>query len=113
MAGARRATSTPAFAVPPAWTRVRAFDWGFAAPFSVGWWALAQDDTTLADGRLIPRGSLVRYREWYGADARGRGLRLTAEEVARGILERETRERIDIAVADPSIFAQNGGPAIS
>ncbi len=101
------------FPVPPFWTRIRAFDWGFAAPFSVGWWALAADDFALADGRTIPRGALVRYREWYGAGARpGEGARLTAEAVAAGILERDGREPIAHAVADPSIFAQNGGPSI-
>ena len=103
----------PAFPVPEPWTRLRSFDWGYAAPFSVGWWALAQDDRPLADGRTIPRGALVRYREWYGAGPDGRGLRLTAETVAAGIREREAREGvIPLAVADPSIFAQNGGPSI-
>jgi len=101
------------FAVPPDWVRIRSFDWGYAAPFSVGWWAVAGEETRLADGRRLPRGALVRYREWYGGNGRpNEGLRLEAEAVARGILERETGERIALAVADPSIFREDGGPSI-
>ncbi len=101
------------FSIPPDWTRIRSFDWGYAAPFSVGWWAVAVDNTRLADGRMIPRGALVRYREWYGAGRAGEGLRLEAEAVAAGILERERGETIRQMVADPSIFARNGGPSIA
>jgi hypothetical protein len=99
------------FAVPAFWTRVRAFDWGYAAPFSVGWWAVVGDDHRV-DGKVLPRGALVRYREWYGAGPSGEGLRLAAEQVATEILAREIGEAIAWGVADPSIFAQNGGPSI-
>ncbi|OSM03978.1 putative bacteriophage terminase large subunit-like protein [Magnetofaba australis IT-1] len=95
--------------LPTHWTRFRAFDWGSAAPFSVGWWAVS-------DGSLphIARGALVRYREWYGATGPNRGLRLTAEEVADGILEAELPgERIRYSVADPAIFATDGGPSLA
>ena len=105
------------FLVPPYWSRFRAFDWGYAAPFSVGWWAVASDDHHVAEG-VIPRGAMVRYREWYGVDPRtGAGLRLDAEAVAAGILERETERqagaKVDFGVADPSMFACNGGPSIA
>jgi hypothetical protein len=40
-------------------------------------------------------------------------VRLTAETIAAGILERERGERIASQVADPSIFSQNGGPSIA
>ena len=39
-----------------------------------------------------PSSCIVRYREWYGRDKDYNGLRLTAEEVARGIVKRETKE---------------------
>jgi len=56
---------------------------------------------------------MVRYREWYGSNGRrNEGLRLDAEAVAAGILEREHGETIRLAVADPSIFRQDGGPSI-
>ncbi len=80
----------------------------------MGWWTLAGDDTPLADGRILPRGALVRTREWYGQGADGRGPRLTAEDVAAGILARERGEaRPAISVADPSIFAHMSGPSVA
>jgi hypothetical protein len=101
------------FAVPPAWTRFRAFDWGSARPFSAGWWAVASDPWP-AGQIVVPRGALVRYREWYGSNGKpNQGLRLTAEEVAVGILAREAGEAIAYGVADPSIFREDGGPSIA
>lgn len=97
--------------LPRHWTRFRSFDWGSARPFSVGWYAVS-------DGELeaYPRGALIRYREWYGM-VPGQinvGLKMTAEDVAKGIIEREDEgESIDYSVADPSIFAADGGPSIA
>jgi hypothetical protein len=99
------------FAIPEDWIRFRAFDWGSARPFSVGWWAVASDSL---DEPQIPRGALVRYREWYGSTGKpNEGLKLTAEEVAEGILAREAGDRIAYGVADPSIFAASGGPSLA
>lgn len=107
------------FAIPEHWMRFRSGDWGSARPFSIGWHAVASDDTpveNLAGNTLIiPRGALVRYREWYGCvkDKPNTGLKLTAEEVAKGIKEREQGERISYGVMDPAAFAQDGGPSIA
>ncbi len=91
-------------------------DWGSARPFCVHWWAVCQEDTE-HDGRLIPRGALICYREWYGASKPNVGLKLTAEEVARGIVERETlggkREYVTYGVLDPAAFAVISGPSIA
>ena len=105
------------FAIPTWWTRIRAFDWGYAAPFSVGWWAVASEATAVLQSGgghvTLPRGALVRYREWYGLSGRpNEGLRLDAEAVAAGIARREAGETIALAVADPSIFREDGGPSI-
>jgi len=96
------------FSIPQHWVRLRSMDWGSSAPFAVHWWAVS-------DGELlsIPRGALVCYREWYGATPDDLGLKLTAEEVADGIRERERGEKIDDGVLDPSAFARNGGPSIA
>lgn len=102
----------PRFDVPPDWLRFRSMDWGFAAPFSVGWWAVVPD-TFAYQGRVLPRGALVRYREWYGASAPQKGLRMTADEVADGIAAREDGEEIAYGVLDPAAFAQDGGPSIA
>jgi hypothetical protein len=92
--------------------KFRSFDWGSAAPFSVGWWAVVSDDFMVDEGFALPRGALVRYREWYGAKSANVGLKLTAEVVSRGIRDR-TLERVAYSVADPAIFAQDGGPSIA
>jgi hypothetical protein len=105
----------PAFPLPALWLRFRSFDWGSAKPFSVGWWAVVTDNHALPDGRMIPRGALVRYREWYGSTGKpNEGLKMTAEEVAAGIVSKTPKgELIAYSVADPSIFAHDGGPSIA
>ena len=107
------------FEVPQHWTRIRSFDWGSAAPFSCGWWAVASEDFIGPSG-TVPKNSLVRYREWYGKIAANIGLKMTAREVAEGILEREAGDErrgpfqaVHDAVADPSIFIEDGGPSIA
>jgi hypothetical protein len=102
------------FEIPKKWTRFISFDWGLAKPFSVGWWAVVSENVRLRNQIVLPRGALVRYREWYGANADGTGLGLTAMEVARGILARQTAGDKAEGVADPSIFSRNGvGPPIA
>jgi Terminase large subunit, T4likevirus-type, N-terminal len=79
------------FPIPSGWIRLRSMDWGSARPFCVHWWAVCQEDTE-HDGRMIPRSALICYREYYGMQS-GKpnvGLKLTAEEVAREIVQRET-----------------------
>lgn len=100
------------FSIPEDWLRFRSADWGSAAPFSIGWWAVASNDHTVA-GRVIPRGAIVRYREWYGASGPNVGLKLTAEQVAHGIKTREVSDKITYGVLDPAAFAVDGGPSIA
>ena len=102
------------FAIPEDWMRFRSMDWGSASPFSVGWWVIVQDDYR-CDSGVLPRGCMVRYREWYGMrpGEPNVGLKLHAEEVGKGIAEREQGESIAYGVLDPSAFAQDGGPSIA
>ena len=108
------------FELPSHWAKFRSFDWGFARPFSCGWWAVATEDLQRPEG-VIPRGALIRYREWYGAASANVGLRHTVEEVADEIVARELKvgerstkmgDRL-MGVADPAMFAQNGGPSMA
>lgn len=102
------------FTIPENWLRFRSADWGFAKPFSVGWWAVAPDDTW-QDNHLLPRGSIIRYREWYGCEP-GKpdvGIRLTAEEVADGIKLREHGDKIAYGVIDPAAYQHTSGPSIA
>lgn len=98
------------FLVPVDWPRIVGFDWGSSKPFSVGWWAVVQDDYTTSEGVLLPRGYLLCYRSWYGAKGPDIGLKMTAEAVGAGIRERTT-EKIKDWVADPAIFKEDGGPS--
>lgn len=104
------------FQIPSDWIKFRSLDWGSARPFSVGWWAVVNDEVeveSVSGTQLLPRGALVRYREWYGCRGEPNvGIKLTAEEVAAGILERQD-EVIAYGVADPAIFASDGGPSIA
>lgn len=102
------------FPVPEGWLRFRAMDWGSAKPFSVGWWAVVGDDYELSSGKVLPAGSLICYREWYGSNGKPNvGLRLTADDVAKGIAEREAGDTITYGVLDPSAFTADGGPSIA
>ncbi len=108
------------FAIPSHWTKFMSMDWGSSAPFSVGWWAVS-DGSPLADGRLYPTGAMIRYREWYGASEPNVGIKLTAEQLAEGIAQREITEPyrangerpILFRVADPSCWKVDGGPSIA
>ncbi len=102
----------PPFAIPHDWLRFRSADWGSARPFSVGWWAVVGDDFTLGE-RGLPRGALVRYREWYGASAPNVGLKLTVDEVGKGIAQRDGADSIAYGVLDPAAFAEDGGPSLA
>jgi hypothetical protein len=122
------------FDIPSDWLRFRSMDWGSASPGSVGWWAVVGDDTPIGGhsperdagaeehgdsgfrGRTktLPRGCLVRYREWYIASGPGAGLKLTNPEMGKGIVERERQDhKISYGVLDPSCFKHEGGPSIA
>lgn len=135
------------FKIPKHWTRFMSMDWGTASPFSIGWWAVVPDEYDVGlevyphQWRLwqdetkivtLPKGSIIRYREWYGSrgaenqslsttENMNVGLKLTAEEVALGINLREVDEPINNSgrpniswrVADPAIFANQSGPSIA
>ena len=63
---------------------------------------------------MIPRGALVRYREWYGSPGKpGEGLRLDAE--AGGARHRRARGRRDdrLRRRRPLDLPQDGGPSIA
>jgi len=97
--------------LPEHWARFRSFDWGSAKPFCCHWWAVS--DGTIPE---IARGALVCYREYYGMKPGepNVGLKLTAEMVAKGIREREQDDpQPMLGVADPAMFAEDGGPSIA
>jgi hypothetical protein len=100
--------------------KFRAHDWGSAKPSSTGWYAVS-------DGTFgLPKGALIKYREWYTSKGPNKGLKLPADQVAMGILAREGAvfndfgqkirdpiEGVRYGAADPAIFIRNGGPSIA
>ncbi len=69
----------PIWPIPDGAPLYMTMDWGFGAPFSVGWWWVDGDDR------------LYRFAEWYGWDGftPNKGLRLTDMQIAAGIVNRE------------------------
>jgi hypothetical protein len=108
------------FEIPQHWMKFRSGDWGSAKPFSFGWWGVVSDDHKTEEGLILPRGCMVRYREWYGIrrDDYGQlqynvGLKMTAEAVGGGIAAREIGDGpIEYGVLDPAAFSQDGGPSL-
>lgn len=103
------------FEIPAYWPRIMAFDWGYAKPFCVLWGAVSDGTIKLPNGGgYIPKNAIVIYREWYGSTGEENvGLRIGADEIAKGIKKRSRDERFAAAVADPAIFAANGGESIA
>ena len=100
-------------ALPDHITRFRALDWGSAAPFSVGWYAVS-------DGTFgIAKDAIIKTDEWYGWTGKPNvGLKMSANLVAQGIVARDKlylgqKKKPSYGVADPSIFITNGGPSIA
>lgn len=94
--------------LPPHVTRFRALDWGSSAPFSVGWYCVSDGSFGYA------KDALIKYSEWYGWTGKpNKGLKMTADLVAQGILKRDGAVKPSYGVADPSIFITNGGPSIA
>lgn len=100
------------FTVPSWWLRFGSFDWGSAAPFSYGLWAVS--DGSPVDGeRQYPAGALIRIREIYGSSSPNVGLKLRNEEIAARIKILEANDKIAYRVADPACFKEDGGPSIA
>jgi hypothetical protein len=100
------------FEIPSQWYRFRAFDYGYSAPFSAGWYAVSEGKEI--DGKWYPVGAIIKYRELYGTNGNiNQGLRLENNQIAKMILNLESGENIRDSVADPSIFAHNGGVSIA
>lgn len=100
--------------------RFIAEDWGSAKPFSIGWYGIADEDWrtdgVLGNQLVVPRGALVRYREWYGKKE-GQdnvGLKMPVDRVQKGIYDRTANgEPIRYQTVDPSMFSEDGGPSLA
>lgn len=100
------------FAIPEHWLRFRSMDWGSTSPFAVLWHAVS-DGFQVPNGPYIPSGAVVTYREWYGCvpGKVNEGIKWTATQIGKGIVQRERGEEMAFAVIDPSAFKWDGGPS--
>ena len=71
------------------WTKFRSMDWGVGITFRRSL-VDGRSGQLRPDGRTVPRGALVVYKEMYGASAPNVSPKLTAEALAAGIVARET-----------------------
>ena len=95
------------FEIPSDWKIYRSFDWGYAKPFSCGWWAVDHD------------GTAYRILEFYGCNGTpNEGMKWVPQKVFSEIqkLEREHRwlagKQIR-GVADPAIWDAETGESIA
>ena len=89
------------------WQIVRSYDFGYAKPFSCGWWAVDYD------------GCMYRILELYGCtDVPNQGVRWTPDRQFREIAEMERthpwlKGRTITGVADPAIWDASRGESIA
>ena len=99
----------PPFEPPPGWRMYRSFDWGYAKPFSCGWWTVDPDGVFY---RIL---ELYGCRQDHGEDVPNEGVKWIDDKIFAEIarIEREhpwlKGKRVQ-GVADPSIWAgaENG-----
>ncbi len=96
------------FKIPSGWEIVRGYDFGYAKPFSVGWYAI---DYT---------GTIYRIREYYGCvdGSPNVGVKMEPTEQARMIRQIEETDinlkgRKISGIADPSIFDRSRGKSVA
>ena len=94
------------FEIPRDWPIYRSFDWGFNKPYSCAWWTVDYD------------GRLYRILESYGCTGTpNEGVKWNQNKVFETIaaIEKEHRwlkGKQIFGIADPSIWASNGGISI-
>lgn len=95
------------FIIPETWKIYRGFDWGYARPFSVGWYAVDHDRR------------IYRIKELYGCTgAPNAGVKWEPEKLAAHIKKIEEEDvnlkgRHITGIADPAIFADDRGAGTS
>lgn len=95
------------FEIPESWKIYRSFDWGYAKPFSCGWWAIDHD------------GVAYRILELYGCtQTPNEGVKWTPDRVFKEIHRIETEHRWlkgkkITGIADPAIWDAETGESIA
>lgn len=79
------------------WFKFCSMDWGYAKPYSIGWWAVNSD------------GRMIRYREMYGCSPTEMnvGVKRGASDVAEEAWALSVSEGVTIMVADPAVWSKD------
>ena len=91
----------------PSWKIYRGFDFGYAKPFSVGWYAVDH------------YGRMYRFKEYYGCTRQpNTGVEMQPREIAQRIREIEKtdpllKDRQILGIADPAIWQMTTGESIA
>lgn len=95
------------FRIPKHWKIYRGYDFGYAKPFSVGWYAADEN------------GKIYRILEYYGCNGEpNKGLCMDPVEQARAIREIEEHNELlagrkITGICDPAIFDESRGTSIA
>ncbi len=114
------------FQLPGQWPIYRAYDHGSSKPYSVGYYTVSDGSDVIVDGKVratVP-GDIIRIGEIYGWRGQvNEGLRSTAPEIARRIVEYEIKRgwrsadgkhtRVKRGPADTNIFDENNGVTVA
>ena len=94
------------FPIPEHWKIYRGFDFGYAKPFSVGWYAVDED------------GRIYRIREFYGCTGEPNvGVKYDPHKMAQMIKDIEDNDPMlkgkkIYGIADPSIYDESRGQSV-
>lgn len=95
------------FPIPKHWKIYRGFDFGYAKPFSVGWYAVDEN------------GKIYKIKEYYGCNGTpNTGIKINPVQIAEEIRRIEhtsemLKDRKIIGIADPSIFDESRGESVA
>lgn len=95
------------FQVPAHWRIFRGFDFGYAKPFSVGWFAVDEN------------GKIYHIKEYYGCNGTpNKGVMMEPTQIAAEIRRIEQEDpmlkgRKIVGIADPSIFDESRGESVA
>jgi len=110
----RKRHMIPERRLPIGWKKHVGYDYGYSAPYSVLFYAVASGESD-DDKFNPPKGTIVFIGEIYGDDGREGGLKEDVKVTARKILrfQNERNWHVLPGPADKSIFSSERGPSIS
>ena len=95
------------FDIPGHWNIYRSYDYGYAKPFSVGYWAVSDNDTVYRIAEIY--GCTNTPNEGVKWDALTQAVKIKEYEDGHPLLKGKKIQ----GIADPAIFAAEGGESVA